>query len=107
VKFGKSLRSEGLQNGIEEGKDVYFECSIRSNPASIKVEWRHNVSFVFLFFPLLVSWSTRTIELSWTLGNERTQKPSDPVLNKKIRINVTIIQGKETCPEAKFLLFFK
>ncbi|KAJ1528322.1 hypothetical protein ONE63_006743 [Megalurothrips usitatus] len=29
---------------IKEGDDVYFECSIRSNPAKHRIMWFHNVS---------------------------------------------------------------
>jgi len=29
-------------NDLEEGDDVYFECSIQANPAAYKVTWLHN-----------------------------------------------------------------
>ncbi|MPC88931.1 hypothetical protein E2C01_083856 [Portunus trituberculatus] len=37
-------RSLNLSN-IEEGDDVYFECSIKANPRVYKVVWRHEVRY--------------------------------------------------------------
>ena len=31
-------------SNIKEGDDVYFECSVRSNPRPYKISWRRNVS---------------------------------------------------------------
>lgn len=31
---------------IVEGDDVYFECSVRSNPKFLRLEWYKNVSIV-------------------------------------------------------------
>ena len=39
LRLGRSLRSEE----IKEGDDVYFECSVRSNPPIKKLVWMHNV----------------------------------------------------------------
>ena len=40
LDIGKALNL----NDLEEGDDVYFECSISSNPPPYKVTWLHNVS---------------------------------------------------------------
>jgi hypothetical protein len=36
-------------NDLEEGDDVYFECSVVANPAPYKVTWLHNVSKSSIF----------------------------------------------------------
>jgi len=38
LHIGKALNL----NDLEEGDDVYFECSIQANPAAYKVTWLHN-----------------------------------------------------------------
>jgi hypothetical protein len=43
LEVGKALNL----NDLEEGDDVYFECSVTANPAPYKVTWLHNVSIVF------------------------------------------------------------
>ena len=40
LDIGKALNL----NDLEEGDDVYFECSISANPPPYKVTWLHNVS---------------------------------------------------------------
>ena len=40
LHIGKALNL----NDLEEGDDVYFECSIVANPPAYKVTWLHNVS---------------------------------------------------------------
>ena len=40
LRLGPSLRSES----IKEGDDVYFECTVRSNPPVRTLQWEHNVS---------------------------------------------------------------
>ena len=40
LHIGKALNL----NDLEEGDDVYFECSILANPPAYKVTWLHNVS---------------------------------------------------------------
>ena len=39
LEIGKALNL----NDLEEGDDVYFECSIHANPPAYKVTWRCNV----------------------------------------------------------------
>ena len=39
LHIGKALNL----NDLEEGDDVYFECSIQANPPAYKVTWLHNV----------------------------------------------------------------
>ena len=41
LRLGPSLRSES----IKEGDDVYFECTVRSNPPVRTLQWEHNVSY--------------------------------------------------------------
>ncbi|MPC76315.1 hypothetical protein E2C01_070725 [Portunus trituberculatus] len=31
-------------DGIKEGMDVYFHCSVKANPKVYKITWYHNVS---------------------------------------------------------------
>lgn len=33
-----------VPQAIQEGADVYFECSVVSNPPYLRVEWFHDVS---------------------------------------------------------------
>ena len=40
LDIGKALNL----NDLEEGDDVYFECSISANPPPYKVTWLHDVS---------------------------------------------------------------
>lgn len=40
LHLGSTLDPEA----IKEGDDVYFECSIKSNPKEHKITWFHNVS---------------------------------------------------------------
>ncbi|CAG0879941.1 unnamed protein product [Cyprideis torosa] len=40
LSFGKQLPSQ--HTGIEEDKDVYFECQVEANPPAFHVEWMHN-----------------------------------------------------------------
>jgi hypothetical protein len=40
LRLGPSLHSDN----IKEGDDVYFECSVRSNPPIRALQWEHNVS---------------------------------------------------------------
>ena len=40
LDIGKALNL----NDLEEGDDVYFECSISANPPPYKVTWLHNVT---------------------------------------------------------------
>lgn len=38
LQLGKGLR----EPVIEEGRDLYFECVVRANPAASLVQWFHN-----------------------------------------------------------------
>ena len=40
LEIGKAINLEDL----EEGDDVYFECSVEANPPPYKVTWLHNVN---------------------------------------------------------------
>ena len=40
LKLGLELESQTL----EEGSDIYLECSIQANPHHYKILWQHNVS---------------------------------------------------------------
>ena len=43
-------------DGIKEGDDVYFECSIDAKPRVYKIVWKFNVSsFPFIFFVKIVA----------------------------------------------------
>jgi hypothetical protein len=42
LKLGLELESQTL----EEGSDIYLDCSIRANPPYYKIVWLHNVSTV-------------------------------------------------------------
>ena len=42
LEVGKALNL----NDLEEGDDIYFECSVVANPAPYKVTWLHNVSII-------------------------------------------------------------
>lgn len=44
LKLGSSLSADN----IREGTDVYFDCVIDANPPVSKVDWRHDVSALFL-----------------------------------------------------------
>ena len=43
LDIGKALNL----NDLEEGDDVYFECSISANPPPYKVTWLHNVIIIY------------------------------------------------------------
>ena len=47
LKLGTSLNA----SNIKEGDDVYFECSVNSNPRPNKIIWKKDVS---LDYPLQV-----------------------------------------------------
>jgi hypothetical protein len=51
MRLGRSLERDQLQDGIEEGKDVYFECDVVANPAAFEILWKHNVSYELLNLP--------------------------------------------------------
>ena len=42
LEVGKAINLEDL----EEGDDVYFECSVEANPPPYKVTWLHNVNLI-------------------------------------------------------------
>lgn len=39
-----SLGSTLNADDIKENDDVYFECSVKANPSSVKISWLHDVS---------------------------------------------------------------
>lgn len=40
LELGRNINGSAIQEGV----DVYFECTIKSNPLVYRVIWRHNVS---------------------------------------------------------------
>lgn len=40
LELGSNFNSSFIQEGV----DVYFKCTIKSNPLVYRVTWRHNVS---------------------------------------------------------------
>lgn len=46
IVLGASLKADA----IKEGADVYFDCIVNALPASFRVEWKLNASFLHFEF---------------------------------------------------------
>ena len=46
LRLGPQLQSDI----IEEGKDVYLECDVKSNPEVYKIEWKQEVGIYLDLF---------------------------------------------------------
>ena len=40
LRLGRNLDADSLRTG----HDVYFECDVRANPPTLRLEWMRNVS---------------------------------------------------------------
>ena len=49
LELGKTLNADN----IKEGDDVYFECSVKAKPKAYKIEWKFNVSRIYMLTKLL------------------------------------------------------
>ena len=65
LHIGKALNL----NDLEEGDDVYFECSIVANPPAYKVTWLHNVSHGSVQYIDILSFC-QPARLSYSVINE-------------------------------------